>query len=125
MLTDKPLKIEGNACGTRIVDSLYKAGDFYYFLDIGWPESNSHPDHCIGKMTDEDNSFGEWEFTDNEGREFFVSLIHDYDKYGDSSMMEVYNLWKKELKDKFPDADPIDFIRNDLRLGDIKIEQVG
>lgn len=123
-LTDKPLKIEGEACGKRIVDSLYKAGDNYYFLDTGWIDTPTHPDHHIGKMIASDGK--KWTFQDDIDRLFYVSPIDDKDFVGrDIPMLEAYKEWKKFLEKEAPNADGADFIRRDLGLGDVEIEQVG
>ena len=123
-LTDKPLKIEGDACGTRIVDSLYKVGDEYYFLDTGWPWASSHPAHPIGKLIHVGED--EWNFRDDDDRDFIVTPINDKDREWDAPMMDGYKAWKKYLKENAPDADGADFIRNDFQISkDIKIELVG
>lgn len=123
-LTDKPLKIEGDACGKRIVDSLYKAGDYYYFLDTGWIDTPTHPDHCIGKMIASDGE--KWTFQDDTDRLFYVSPIDAEDFVGeDFSMLRAHKEWKEYLKKKAPKADGAEFIRRDFGLGDIEIEQVG
>jgi hypothetical protein len=53
-------------CGTRIVDSFYKFGDIFYFLDIGWPEASSHPDHCIMELIEYDPPIQKWMFEDKD-----------------------------------------------------------
>jgi hypothetical protein len=119
-LRDKPLKIEGQACGKRIVDSLYKAGDQYYFLDTGWVYASFHPYHCIGKLVDYDQ--GEWLFEDEEDRLFAVSVIDNKED------LEFYKGWKTYLKEKYPDLKGIDVAernRGEYNIpANVKIEQV-
>lgn len=122
-LTDKPLKIEGEACGKRIVDSLYKSGDLYYFVDIGWAEPISHPVHCIGKMTGASSE--EWEFTDDIDRVFYITPIEDADSNGGIPMIKAYNDWKRYLQEKYPKANAVDFMKRDLGMPDAEFELIG
>jgi len=117
-LTDKPLKIEGEACGKRIIDSLYKSNDQYYFLDTGWTEASSHPDHCIGKLIKSGKE--KWTFKNEWGDEFIVTPINDQDRAWNAPMIEGYYGWKKYLSEKYPDSDGARFIRRDFGLPDIK-----
>jgi hypothetical protein len=113
-LGNKPLKIEGDACGKRIVDSLYKAGNNYYFLDTGWPEASSHPDHCIGKLIKAERE--KWTFQDEDDRIFVITPINDEDQEWGMPMLERYNRWKTYLKENYPNADGARFVKGDFGL---------
>jgi hypothetical protein len=112
-LSDKPLKIEGEACGKRIIDSLYKSGDNYYFLDTGWPDSSSHPDHCIGKLIKAENE--KWTFQLDDDT-FVISPINRDDLEYGGSMLKRYRGWKEFLMKNYPKEDGALFIKCDLQL---------
>lgn len=85
MLNDKFLKIEGEMCGSRVISDLFKVGDRYLFVDIGWPYVDSNPFHWIGKLISDkdgkmifqDDSFIEEE---PEPRIFTITEIAKNDK---------------------------------------------
>jgi len=115
---DIPLKVEGELCGKRIIDSLYKSGEEYYFLDIGWVNSPSHPDHGLGKLIKEEND--KWTFQDEDGELFVVSPINDSDRAYGGPMIRAYQDWKDYLKENHPNADGMDFIQRDFELKEIE-----
>ncbi|MCX5832783.1 MAG: uracil-DNA glycosylase family protein [Deltaproteobacteria bacterium] len=104
-LSDKPLKIVGEECGTRIVSELFKAGDRYVFFDIGWPDAALNPIHWIGKLVSEKD--GVMVFQDDthadiepEPRTYTISPITTRDKYyNGGSMLDDVNEWRQWQKD--------------------------
>jgi hypothetical protein len=91
-LSNKLLKIEGEACRTRIVSSIHKVGDRYAFLDIGWAQDPAgNPFHYIGQMVSEKKD--KWRFEDKspnlpEPRSFVVTPITFADKHFGGSMLD-------------------------------------
>ena len=97
-LSDKPLKIEGEACGTRIVSGVYKIGDQYAFLDIGWSEMpGNNPFHYIGKLISEGKD--KWEFEDKRKETFVITPLTDKDKPYGGDMLADAVAWKKFMDD--------------------------
>ena len=126
-LCNKLLKIEGEACGTRIVSNLFKIGDNYIFLDIGWTGASSNPVHWIGKLISEDN--GKMIFRDDsypdepEPREYFVTEItkEDKDQFG-SLLIDQANKWNQWETDNGIDENKAkDAIRKEFDLGNVDI----
>lgn len=122
-LSDKPLKIESDICGTRIVANLFNVGDRYIFLDIGWTDASMNPFHWIGRLISVDK--GKWVFQDDtyadeepEPRVYTVTEITDKDKndYGEF-LLEQANFWKKYCKDKgFDEAAAKEAVRREFNL---------
>lgn len=116
-LGKNPLKIQGKLSGTRIVDSLYKAGDEYYFLDIGWKDAATHPCHYIGKLVKETDDSATFKGEDEEV--FVITEIEDEDVFGDDLMLAIFRDWKNYLKENPPNHTGPEFVQRDYELDEL------
>lgn len=136
-ISGKPIKVEIFEGGEeqpyspRIAMAVYRAGDRYFFFDIGWIGASWHPIHEIGKLTKADDGNGVWHFeeimSDGPNRTFRLSVLEEDAEGEDGHMVDDYFAYKKFLEQrKITDDFMAEQIRSTFFIpATIKIVRVG